>query len=73
MDDIDRHVEIAFVLLEEILPYSSEYYLGVRKDPTFGFPGMELGEDDDEDDDDDEEGGKPGAGKRSTKGMSKLF
>mmetsp|Transcript_62917 Transcript_62917/g.73208 ORF Transcript_62917/g.73208 Transcript_62917/m.73208 type:complete len:358 (+) Transcript_62917:37-1110(+) len=72
MDHIDRHVDIAQTLIEEILPYSSEYYLGVRKEADFGFlkdqlmGGMGAGGDDDDDDDDDDAGKKKG--KKGKKG-----
>eukprot|EP00331_Platyophrya_macrostoma_P022322 CAMPEP_0176449580 /NCGR_PEP_ID=MMETSP0127-20121128/26564_1 /TAXON_ID=938130 /ORGANISM="Platyophrya macrostoma, Strain WH" /LENGTH=345 /DNA_ID=CAMNT_0017836949 /DNA_START=28 /DNA_END=1065 /DNA_ORIENTATION=- len=40
LDDLERHVEIALAIIDEILPYSNEYYLGVRSERTqdkFGF------------------------------------
>lgn len=62
MDHIDRHVDIAQTIVEEILPYSAEYYLGVRKEADFEFLKDQLlaaqGGDDDEGDDDDDEGAK---------------
>jgi len=65
LDHIDRHVDIAQTIVEEILPYSSEYYLGVRKEADFEFlkdqvlSGAGQGGDGDNDGgDDDEEGGK---------------
>jgi len=67
-DEIDEHSEWAYSILEEVIPYSLEYFLGVRKD----FGGEEGGDDDfvdddDEDDDDDEEKPKPSKGKGKRK------
>lgn len=33
VDDINRHADIGQTIVEEVLPYSPEYYLGVKKDP----------------------------------------
>lgn len=66
LDHIDRHTDIGHTILEEILPYSSEYYLGVRKESQFGDFGQfgaPGGDDDDDDEDDDDK-------KKSTKGKA---
>jgi len=49
-------VDIGYALIEEAIPFSLEYYLGVRKD--FGGEDEEDYDDEDEDDDDEEEAPK---------------
>ena len=71
MDHIDRHVDIAQTIVEEILPFSGEYYLGVRKEADFDFLKNQLmggAGDIDEDDDEDDEADK----KKPKKGKSKF-
>eukprot|EP00331_Platyophrya_macrostoma_P027507 CAMPEP_0176441990 /NCGR_PEP_ID=MMETSP0127-20121128/21543_1 /TAXON_ID=938130 /ORGANISM="Platyophrya macrostoma, Strain WH" /LENGTH=351 /DNA_ID=CAMNT_0017826907 /DNA_START=31 /DNA_END=1086 /DNA_ORIENTATION=+ len=70
LDSIDRHVEIGQTIVEEILPYSNEYYLGVRKETDFAFLKQQVDaegaaeEDDDDEDEDDKKAKKP---KKTTK------
>jgi len=75
-DALYENVEAAYSFLEEIIPYSLEYFLGVRKD--FGGEGeddedFEDGDDDDEDDDPKpaKKGGKPPKGAAGAKGDPK--
>jgi len=45
-------VDIAFAIAEEVLPYSNEYYLGVRRENASGLTKnlSPIDEDDEEDD-----------------------
>jgi len=52
-DALYENVETAYSIFEEVIPYSLEYFLGVRKD--FGGEEDDEGFDDEEDDDDEEE------------------
>jgi len=64
-DQIFDHTEWAYSFFEELLPYSLEYFLGVRKD--FLGPEGEEDEDfeDDEDEDDEDEAPKKKGGNKS--------
>jgi nucleosome assembly protein 1-like 1 len=66
--DIYDHTEWAYSFFEEIIPYSLEYFLGVRKE--FGGPGDEDDEDfeDDEDDGSDDDAPKKIKGGKAPKG-----
>lgn len=55
-NDILDQVDIGYALIEEAIPFSLEYYLGVRKD--FGGEDDEDYDDEDEDDDEEEEAPK---------------
>jgi nucleosome assembly protein 1-like 1 len=62
-NDILDQVDIGYALIEEAIPFSLEYYLGVRKDFLPGEDDEDYGEDD-EDDDEEEDAPKPkGKGK----------
>jgi len=58
-DDMLDHMDFGATLVEEILPYHLEYYLGVKKD--IDYAGLGGGDDEDlsEGDDDSEEEEKP--------------
>lgn len=45
--------DIARVLIDEIIPYSLEYYLGVKTGED--YEGMDFGDDEDDDEDDSED------------------
>jgi len=66
-DELLDHTDFGTSLLEEILPYHLEYYLGVKKDLDFGGGQGLDDEDDDEDDGDDSEEEKPKKGKGGKK------
>lgn len=56
-DQLYENVETAYSMFEEIIPYSLEYFLNVRKD--FDDGGDEEDFEDEEGDDDDEEEDAP--------------
>jgi len=67
-NDILDQVDIGYSLIEEAVPFSLEYFLGVRKDDLYGDEDDDF-EDEDDDEDDEEEakpkgkkGGKVGGG-----------
>lgn len=51
-NEILDQVDIGYALIEEAIPFSLEYYLGVRKE--FGGDEEDFEDEDDEDDDEDE-------------------
>jgi nucleosome assembly protein 1-like 1 len=58
---LDIDFSIGQVLIEEVLPYSLEYYLGVKtlEGDDDGFEEEDIDEEDDEDDEDEEEDTRP--------------
>lgn len=54
-NDILDQMDIAYSLIEEAVPFSLEYYLGVRKDYMGGFGDEDYEDDDDDDDDEDDD------------------
>lgn len=54
-NDILDQMDIAYSLIEEAVPFSLEYYLGVRKDYMGGYEDDEDYDDEDDDDDDDDD------------------
>jgi len=60
--------DVARALVDEVIPYSLEYFLGVKVADGEGYGDMEFGDDDDEDD--DEEEAKPKKGKKAHKKSS---
>lgn len=65
-ENLDNDFEIGGMLVDEVLPYSLEYYLGIEHE------GDEDGDEDfDEMDDSDEEGGKKSKSKDKSKDKSK--
>jgi len=69
--DFYEHTDWGYSFYEEIIPYSLEYYLGLRKDEGEDEEDFEDddGEDGDDDDDDDEPKGK---GKPKPKATPKI-
>jgi nucleosome assembly protein 1-like 1 len=67
-DELLDHTDFGTSLLEEILPYHLEYYLGVKKDLDFGGGQGEDDDDDMSDGDDSEEDEKPKKAKGGKKG-----
>ena len=68
MDHVEVHVDIGMTIVEEVLPFSAEYYLGIRKEVDFGMLKDQLGGaggDDDDDDDEEEDAPKPKKGGKS--------
>ena len=53
-NDILDQVDIGYSLIEEAVPFSLEYFLGVRKDDLYGDEDDDF-EDEDDDEDDEEE------------------
>ena len=51
---MDIDYDIATMLIEEVIPYSLEYYLGIKAGEEGLYEKEEEEEDDDEDDEDDE-------------------
>jgi len=67
-DEIFDHTEWAYSLFEELIPYSLEYFLGVRKD----YLGPDGEDDEDfEDDEDDEDEDEAPKGKKGAKPQAK--
>jgi nucleosome assembly protein 1-like 1 len=67
-NNILDQVDIAYFLVEEAIPFSLEYFLGVRKD-YMGEEDEDFEDDEDDDEDDDEEEEKPrGKGAKGGKG-----
>ena len=54
-EELENDYEIAGVIVDEMQPYSLEYYLGIQHEGDDEFGGDE---DDEDEDDDDEEGGE---------------
>jgi nucleosome assembly protein 1-like 1 len=67
-EELEQDFEVGGVLVDEVLPYSLEYYLGVEHDGDEGF-GDEEGEDDESGS--DEEAGKKKHNKKESKSKSK--
>lgn len=68
-EELEQDFELGGVLVDEVLPYSLEYYLGVEHEGDDAY-----GDEEDEEensDDDDEEGGKKKANKKDAKSKSK--
>ena len=65
-EDIENSYEIAGVIVDEVLPYSLEYFLGIEHEGDENFD--EDGEDGDDNDDDDE---APSKKKKKEKSGSK--
>lgn len=69
-EELENDYEIAGVIVDEMQPYSLEYYLGIQHEGDEDFGGE--GDEDDEDDDDDEDGGdKKGKKAKGSKSKSK--
>lgn len=66
-NDILDQVDIAYFLVEEAIPFSLEYFLGVRKDYMGEEDDEDYDDEDEDDEDDDEEDEKP-RGKKAGKG-----
>jgi len=65
LEKLDIHLDISRTLIDDIIPYHLEFFLGVREDenPEGGEDDDDLG-DDDEDDDTDDDAPKKGKGKK---------
>ena len=57
-------VDIGYSLVEEIVPFSLEYFLGVKKDFMGEGDDEDFEDDDEEDDEDDEEEDEAPKGKQ---------
>lgn len=70
-DNMQVHMEIAEILVMDVVPMSLEFYLGINEKDEFDGEG-DSDEDDDEDSDDDSEDEKPkGKKKKSTEAQDK--
>ena len=67
-EELEQDFELGGVLVDEVLPYSLEYYLGVEHEGDDAY-----GDEDEEEEnsDDDEEGGKKKHNKKDSKSKSK--
>lgn len=68
-EELEGDYEIAGVIVDEVLPYSLEYFLGIEHEGDEDFMGDD--EQDDEEDDDDEDGGKKKKKEKAPKSKSK--
>ena len=61
-EEIEQDYEIAGVIVDEVLPYSLEYYLGIEHEGD-----DEMAGEDDEDEDEDQDDDEPKASKKKAK------